>query len=1028
MKPTDEQARVVRAESGVAVVAGAGTGKTRTLVLRYLELIERKCTPLQLVAVTFTEAAAGELRSRLRRSLAGRHPELLPELEAAPIGTLHGLAARICREHPREAGVAADFRVQDEAEATLWLRERLPLALAGLPDHIFDNIPASILKESLQALLADPLAAKEAFQRGAEEMRKALRAEHERLFKEAGPILSLLESLVGPQGDKMEDQRRRVLAAAEEGPGALWEAVQGVNLRIGSQARWGQERFKEVKEHLSSLRKSAKKAVALRYSEEHERAWNALREAFQQVYEHLEDERRAERVLDFAGLEVHALKALENAEVRAYYQDRWKHALVDEHQDTNPVQGRLLAALFEPHALTVVGDPKQSIYGFRRADPRVFARALEEAPEQVRLSRSFRTHRGLVEEVNAVFKGLLEEHEPLTSERKPPDSGPHLEAFVIDSSAPIGQKRQAEAREIARRIRRWLEEGLPVWDREDKKARRVRRSDFAVIARTWSILEGIALALLAEGIPAVISRGEGLLGTREAKDGLALLRFLANSSDDLALVAVLRSPFFAVSDSVLQEHAAGNGSWWRRVKESKDPALNRAREVLEELHRLRRREAPSRLLQQADRLTGYTAVLANLPLAERRLADWSGFLDLVRDLERGNADAFVVARRLGELKNADIRIERPPLAAEDAVSLLTVHASKGLEWPVVFLAGLDSKSKRSTSRVLFEPEFGVGIHLDEEGPDGIYHLLSERQEKLRKAERYRSLYVGMTRAADRLVLSAAANNEVYASIKDRLPGLETIEPKPSDLQPPFPDPPRPPVPTKRVTKETGPVIEQMAVTALDDYRLCPRRFYLAHVRGHPGAGEAPAYARRVGEVVHTALARNLPVKNGPEDLRSLDPTLPQEHLEEAAAMVRRYYAAPVFKEFREKAEGREVPLVYEVDGFRLDGRADLVGPDWVVDFKTGEGTRPEDHALQLWAYARALEKQKVYLADLRQGKAVRVSTDGMKDKAYQVVKGIREGDFHPTPSPQACTICPYRVEQLCPEGGELKLNKGENTG
>jgi len=1004
---TEEQRRAVEARGGVVVVAGAGTGKTRTLVHRYLELIDRGLTPLQLVAVTFTEAAAAELRGRLRGALGEARPELLPELEAAPIGTLHALAARICREHPRAAGVPADFRVLDEVEAALWLREHLPRAIATLPTEIYEALPASFLKKALEALLADPLAAREAFERGPEAMRSALDGVVEDLLEEARQHLAYLRT--SEASGKLEELRGLILAAWEEGRDAFLALASAVRLP------GGRTRHQEVKERIKAVKALAERAALLRLTPEHERAWAALKRAFHQVYERLEAERFAGRVLDFAGLEVHALRALEDPAVRAYYRQRWRHALVDEHQDTNPVQGRLLERLFGSERLTLVGDPKQSIYGFRRADPRVFARALDGAPERVALSRSFRAHRELVEAVNRVFDGLLEGHAPLTSDREPPHPGPHLEAFVVRTEAPSAARRWAEAREVARRVRRWVEEGLPVWDREAGEVRPARWSDFAVLARAWSVLEGVALALLAEGVPAVLSRGEGLLESREAKDGLALLRFLADPGDDLALVAVLRSPLFAVSDRVLQVHAGGEGPWWRRAQATADPALTRAREVLEELLRLRRREPPSRLLQLADRRTGYTAVLANLPLAERRLADWSGFLELVRGLERGNEDAFTVVRRLRELVAAGVRVERPPLAAGDAVSLMTVHAAKGLEWPVVFLVGLDHRPNRRTPPVRFDPEVGVGLSPgDEDERDGLFHLLDARRREAEAAELRRLLYVGMTRAADRLVVSAAKEAEAFKLLKDRLPEVEGLEPQADDLLPPFPDPPAPAEPGHVLLGAVGSALDALPVTALDDYRLCPRRFYLAHIAGHPGAGDEVALARRVGLVVHEALARGLP--HDAERLAVLDPGLSVEALAEAADLVRRFREEEAYARFRAEAEAWEVGLDLELEGLRLAGRADLVGPTWVLDFKTDTEVRPEDHLLQLWAYARGLGKTEAFLAYLRHGRVVRVALQGLEEEARRVARAIRSGVFDPSPSPEVCVACPYRHAELCPEG------------
>jgi len=1021
---TEEQRRAAFAPTGVLITAGAGTGKTLTLVHRYRTLVERGLSPLAIVAVTFTEAAAQELRSRLRRELAESYPGLLPELEAAPIGTIHSLAARVCREHPKEAGVPADFRVQDEVEAALWLAEHLTLAMAKLPSHVFEAIPASVLKKALKTLLADPIAAEEAFRHGPKVLKARVDALLKELLHEAERHLRALRGMQGPPGDKIEEQRLAVLVAAQEGQEHLWPVADAVNLQGGSFKKWGsKERLAEVKAELKSLRELAERALPLVYTPEHEAAWEALKEAFSFVWEELEKRRREARVLDFVGLEVHALKALYDPEVQSYYKARWKHALVDEHQDTNPIQWRILRALFEPGELTLVGDPQQSIYRFRRADPRLFAASAGEAPEKVTLKKSFRSHRDLVADVNRVFKDLMPDYQPLEADRDPPHPGPHLEAFLISPEAgSTAERRRAEAREVARRIRRYVEEGLSVWDRAENRRRPARWSDFAVLALAWAVLEDFALALLAEGVPAVLTRGGSLLETREAKDGLALIRFLADPSDSLALVALLRSPFFAVSDRVLQENAPPNDetTWWEWLNAGEDKGLKHAKEVLSELLRLRRREPPSRLLQLADRMTGYTAVLKNLPLNERRLADWRAFLALVRELELGNEDVFTVARKLRRLLAAGVGPERPPLASGDAVTLSTIHSAKGLEWPVVFLVGLDYKGKTHTPDVLLAPELGVGLRLGEEwgDKDGVYQILSERRKEEEGAELVRLLYVGMTRAADHLVVSAAGEKNAFKVLEEHLPEPEVIEPNPQDLTPP--PPPELPTPKRVILEEAPFVLDSLPVTALDDYRRCPWRFYLAHVLGHPGAGEEQAIARRVGEVVHTAIARGI-LPQGPEDLAPLDPGLPHEALREAALMVRRFFTDPTFERFRKEATDKELPLTLELDGLRLSGRADLVGPNWVLDFKTDHQPNPEDHYLQLWAYAVGLGKAEAYLAYLRTQEVVPVKLDGLEKEAERVVKRIRSKNFRPTPTSKACTICPYREESLC----ETDISPGE---
>ncbi|WP_297716178.1 UvrD-helicase domain-containing protein, partial [Thermus sp.] len=166
MSLNPEQRAAVEHDGPVAVEAGAGTGKTHLMAHRYLWLVERKgFSPLEIVAVTFTEKAARELRARVRRVLQGQvAPERVYEVEAAPIGTLHSLAARICQEYPEEAGVHPAFRILDEVESTLWLSEHLDEALEeGVPLELQQLLPYSLLEEALLTLLRQPLEAEQAF-------------------------------------------------------------------------------------------------------------------------------------------------------------------------------------------------------------------------------------------------------------------------------------------------------------------------------------------------------------------------------------------------------------------------------------------------------------------------------------------------------------------------------------------------------------------------------------------------------------------------------------------------------------------------------------------------------------------------------------------------------------------------------------------------------------------------------------------------------------------------------------------------
>lgn len=265
----------------------------------------------------------------------------------------------------------------------------------------------------------------------------------------------------------------------------------------------------------------------------------------------------------------------------------------------------------------------------------------------------------------------------------------HKDDKSIDTNAE--PCRRVEAQKIADMVEEMLSTKLPVHDKPSGQLREIQPKDIAILSRTWGPLELYGNAIAARDIPILQSGGGNLLDTREAKDAWAMLRLLADPTDSLALAAVLRSPFFAVSDTTLYTFAQSlpdKTGWWKHLRTSTELALSHAREILGELLIARRTEAPTRLLQLCDRLTGYTAVIANLPGANRRMADWQGFGELARSLGAGSFDVLSIIRRLKRLQDAEVKIPRPALAGGNAVSLMTIHGSKGLEWPVVIVPDL----------------------------------------------------------------------------------------------------------------------------------------------------------------------------------------------------------------------------------------------------------------------------------------------------------------------------------------------------
>ena len=809
---TPEQQAAAYAPCSVVITAGAGTGKTHMLAQRYLYYLQkRNLSPLEIVAVTFTEKAATELRSRIRSLVSQELPErsdLIAELEAAQISTIHALSARICQEHFQAINISADFQVLDDLEGQVWLADALQQALTKLSPEIFQVIPYSLLQKVLNGLLDDSYTADKALRQGVGDWNKLIANARTQAVK---TIVSdrvwqssweILEQHQGKSGDKLEAIRTSVLAAmadledAENIDSAI-ATIDGVNLRVGSKKNW--QDMKAVKDALKDLRESVRRVTSqglldLKLSDGDERLklmLPALTEAYREVAGYLSRLKLERKVLTFSDLELYALKALAEIEVRDYYYQRWQVFLIDEFQDTNPTQAELLDILTAKAELTIVGDIKQSIYGFRRADLRVFEqfrdRILHNNGKEVILSTSFRTHQTLIERLNQIFAPLLAEHHqdlnafgqstPIEEGRRQKTEGRskdlesrnnYLQVLVVGDPLQEGQlkpnkaqRQRVEAYSLAEKIKQMLKQKIPVFDKQTRQTRPIEPKDIAILTRTWQPLEVYGEALAAMDIPVAEAGGGNLLATREAKDAAALLRFLANERDDIALVAVLRSPWFAISDRLLFQLRSGDRQkdldlgWWDKITKSSLAELQHPVKVLQQLLKYSQSQMPSRLLQMADRLTGYTAVIANLAGAARRLADWRGFGQLVKNLEQGTYDLFGVVRRLKRLYEQEVAVPRPTLAITNAVSLMTIYAAKGLEWGLVVVADLSKERPKSYPAVRFDPQLGVAIKSTSDRGETekpvLYSWLEYVQEQKDRSEAVRVLYVALTRARDYLI-------------------------------------------------------------------------------------------------------------------------------------------------------------------------------------------------------------------------------------------------------------------------------------
>ena len=895
---TPQQTRAVELfGSDLLVSASAGTGKTAVLAERILRLVADPASEVgvdRLLVVTFTRAAAAEMRRRIAeglRALAGPDPvgrhaaRQLVLLDRADVGTLHSFCRNVVRSGFRDLGLDPASRILDADEA-----RRLRAATAaevfesayadpGETGRAFheladlygarlgdDNLIDTVLRldERLSAepdpdrLLAEARRAAEPPPAdgplpGEPDFRAMLYRELTRLSAMTGRALDFVlahpaaatagEYLLRLSGD-LEGLRSAVAAGdVDTATGALHgfdpgrrpalAVPDGADDAVRADVESARRRLAELRERLARLAEKFGGYTAARIRRDLAAASGPATallgavERFRAAYAAVKSARRA---LDFSDLERQALRLLggpDGPETPAgrRLRDKYEHVLVDEYQDISPLQDALIRRLSRPGRRFLVGDVKQSIYGFRQADPGLFLQMLAGfAPadkpvttavtgRRVELTGNFRSRAEVIAGVNALMERLMvpglgglayDASARLTAAAPPtvvPEGLPPLkpqavELNLIDHDPPRRDFAddepdgrfddelspaeaagvEAEARWVAGRIAamvRGREFGVTGPD----GPRPVGFGDVVILLRGLrGRAEAYAEALAAAGVPVAAVRG-GWARSVEVRDVLNLLHVLDNPRRDAELLGVLRSPLLGFADAELAEIrlAAPEGDWLSALETAASSAGSRdlAAKAADAVRRLDdwrtdyRRGTAGDALARVFRETGYPGYVAGLPGGARRRADLLALLDRVRRLERRSDAAGSVADALEDADDADSDIgPEPESAPGDAVRILSIHRSKGLEFPVVFVPDL---ARRFNLRdlegdFLYSRRLGLGLTAVDRAartrtPTLPHLLIADERRGETLAEELRLLYVALTRARDGLVLSAAASRE-----------------------------------------------------------------------------------------------------------------------------------------------------------------------------------------------------------------------------------------------------------------------------
>ena len=809
---TPEQRAAVEDRSGSSLLAAAaGSGKTAVMVERFVEAVLRDGVAVgSVLALTFTEKAAGELRERLRRRLTALGEiERAREAEAAWIGTIHGFCARVLRARPLAAGLDPRFTVLEDAAARRLAERAYETALEAWARA--GGAPALDLAAAQGPALRDLVLA-------AHETLRSRGQTHPRL-----PI---------PPPQAPPDPANLVAARAAAAA-ALATAADGKKVAAAREALEACERFAAPGPVPWPGDLDAAKLVSGAKALEHDacadyrEAWEAYRSACADHHARaalilLDDlidrfgtafdaAKAARAAVDFSDLELRVRDLLVDPVARAAWAERFELIMVDEFQDTNRLQLDVLEAL-ERDNLFAVGDELQSIYRFRHADVTIFRerRARLGEARVRRLSRNFRSREELLDVLNGAFTaelgaafsplvagGVIPADGPLRLfDPDPVVADPAVELLITDTrgwdEADLGLTgfatqpwRRAEARLVAHRLRAEVDDGR-------------RPGDIVVLVRATASLRLLEQALEEQGLPTYVVGGRGYWSQEQVRDGIAYLSALANPLDEEALLAVLASPFCgAGTDTLVLLTQAGRESGrgaWAALREAEAAAWPSALPEAdrERLHgfarffaaeRPRAERAPAEeLLERAIVATGYDLAVLARSGGERRLANLRKLMRLAREYEAAEGPdlrgfiAFAATQDLIEAREGEAALESEGL---DAVRLMTIHRAKGLEFPVVCVADLGRAAGGARDRLLLGRDGSAGLRLAPIGGGELvsaldWDRLAEIEQAEEAEEERRLFYVAMTRACERLILSGGVDCEKWPAPRPGGPPIDWI--------------------------------------------------------------------------------------------------------------------------------------------------------------------------------------------------------------------------------------------------------------
>ena len=829
---TAEQRRAIETPGSLIVSAAAGSGKTAVLTERIARHILEGARADDLLVVTFTRAAAAEMKKRIGDRLsalaaqqqgdeAARLYGAAESIGRANISTIDGFCSHVLRRHFDIAGLDPAFRAGEEAENLALRQEALDelmeryYAQKGFSDlvdafgeeaefsaqflRLYEFImaqpePMEWLKEAIEKydIAEDALPLCPA----AEEYLKGLKVR-------LGAYMDILRS----RRDEIAEDYPKTAAILDDdltqlGGALLQKSLRGYANQLSACAfatfsmRGAEKSYSEyVKKPRDDMKKEVKKHIALsgKPTGRQAKLLAGIKPLLDMLYSFTGDfialyseKKEQAGIIDYADMEHIALRLLRLPAVAREYRDRFSFVFIDEYQDCSPLQNALFSALARPDNLFIVGDVKQSIYGFRMAEPSMFTERIDEFSRRdaaLHLSANFRSSNEVIEGVNSIFTPIMtretggvdyDETARLVHGRRDASPG-GAELHVISRSAPLDTgdaadenaeeqllAAEAEALFAAGRIRELLGESFT--DRKGN-TRNYKYSDIVILhSSPKNVAEAWVRTLSREGIPVYAELTGGYFDAIEVQIFLNLLAIIDNPLQDIPLISVLRSPIggFSTEELITLRADCREGLFYEALKAGADKDTPLGHKAGGFLGRLKRWRAQGELYDITELIamlledTGFENYVSALPGGQSRRANLEALIKNAGIYSNSGHGIRGFLRFMEKARSGD-SLGAAQIASANVVRLISIHKSKGLEFPAVILGGLSVNfNKKSRSSVLvLDSSLGIGLKAARGSSRelNLYHsAIAERIWRREISERMRLLYVAMTRASEKLIM------------------------------------------------------------------------------------------------------------------------------------------------------------------------------------------------------------------------------------------------------------------------------------